>query len=63
MKNHNALKTMTASALLATVANAAWAHDGHGLTASTHWHATDAWGFVALAGMIALALWFSRGGK
>ena len=28
-----------------------------------HWHATDAWGFVALGGMVAVVLWLSRGGK
>lgn len=28
-----------------------------------HWHATDVWGFVVLGGMIALAIWLSRGGK
>ncbi len=36
------------------------AHDGHGL-AGTHWHATDAWGFAVAAGLIALAVWLSRG--
>jgi hypothetical protein len=40
----------------------ALAHDSHGLTGS-HWHGTDAWGFVALALAAAAALWFSRGGK
>ncbi|HEX6707813.1 MAG TPA: hypothetical protein VF169_23920 [Albitalea sp.] len=34
------------------------AHDGHGMTGA-HWHATDAWGFVALALIaVAAALWF-----
>jgi glycerol kinase len=32
-----------------------WAHDGHGLWGS-HWHATDAWGFV-VAIAVALAVW------
>lgn len=31
--------------------------------AGTHWHATDVWGFVAVAGVLALAIWLSRGGK
>jgi hypothetical protein len=35
------------------------AHEGHGLFGS-HWHATDVLGFVAVGGLIALALWFSR---
>ena len=37
------------------------AHGGHGL-ALPHWHATDAWGFVALAIVVAAAaaLWHRR---
>jgi hypothetical protein len=37
----------------------ALAHDGHGLLGS-HWHATDALGFLAAAGLIALAVWLSK---
>jgi hypothetical protein len=37
----------------------AMAHDGHG-TQGVHWHATDTWGFVALALVAAAALWFGR---
>ena len=40
-------------------AKAALAHDGHGLM-GMHWHATDAWGFVAVAAMVAVAVWLSR---
>jgi len=29
----------------------------------THWHATDVWGVVAIAGVLALAIWLSRGDK
>ena len=39
-----------------------WAHDGHGMVAS-HWHASDALGFVALAAVAGAFLWFTRGGK
>jgi hypothetical protein len=35
------------------------AHDGHG-PSGAHWHATDTWGFVALAIALAAAVWFSR---
>ena len=28
-----------------------------------HWHATDVWGFVAVAGVLAVAIWLSRGDK
>lgn len=47
---------ITAPALLAT---GAFAHEGHGL-AGTHWHATDVWGFVAFAALVAVAVWLSR---
>jgi hypothetical protein len=40
-------------------ATATFAHDGHGLLGA-HWHATDTLGFVAVAAMIAVAIWFSR---
>ncbi len=40
----------------------ALAHDGHGL-AGSHWHVTDAWGFVALGAGLAAAIWLSKGGK
>jgi hypothetical protein len=42
-----------------TGTTAVLAHDGHGLS-GTHWHATDVWGFVAVAAMIAVAIWLSR---
>ena len=38
------------------------AHDGHGLSGG-HWRATDAWGLLALAPVLAPTLWFSRGGS
>ncbi|RZU02360.1 hypothetical protein [Rivibacter subsaxonicus] len=37
----------------------ALAHEGHGPEGS-HWHATDAWGFVVLGALLAAALWFGR---
>ena len=40
----------------------ALAHDGHGL-AGSHWHVTDAWGFVALGLSLGAAIWFSKGKK
>ena len=57
----NATKFIAAGALLAR-AGAGFAHEGHGL-AGPHWHASDAWGFVVLGGLVALAVWLSRGGK
>jgi hypothetical protein len=49
------------AAPLLTLAASAHAHPGHGLTASWHWHASDAWGFLAVAALAALAIWLSRG--
>jgi hypothetical protein len=40
----------------------ALAHDGHGLVGA-HWHATDVWGYVALAVLIAAAVWWTGRGK
>ena len=54
-----------ASRLIATLSflpALSFAHDGHAL-AGSHWHGTDAWGFVALAVMVGAALWWSRGGR
>ena len=56
-----AIHSIAAYALF-TGAGAAFAHDGHGLLGS-HWHATDVLGFVALAGVIGLAVWLSGGKK
>ena len=49
MKNFAAL-------LITTAAAHAMAHDGHGLEGS-HWHSTDAWGFVVF-GAMALVAWY-----
>lgn len=47
--------------LLATLSAAAHAHGGHGIEQPWHWHASDAWGFLAVAALAALAIWLSRG--
>ncbi len=52
---------IAACALLISPA-VSFAHEGHGLFGS-HWHATDVWGFVALAAIAGAALWFGRGKK
>ena len=61
MNSKNALKIIAAYAILAWP-TAVFSHDGHAM-AGTHWHATDVWGFVAMAGVLALAIWLSRGDK
>jgi hypothetical protein len=49
-------------ALLASFAALpAFAHGGHGAATEWHWHATDVWGLLAVAGLAALAVWLSRG--
>ena len=50
------LRPFSALALLAS--GAAHAHPGHGLPQAWHWHATDAFGFLAVAALAALAIWF-----
>ena len=61
MKIQTTLKTIAAIAM-GTLAGASFAHEGHAMERQ-HWHATDVWGFVALGGMLAVAIWLSRGGK
>jgi hypothetical protein len=41
----------------------AHAHTGHGLPGASHWHASDAWGFVAVAAVAAAAALWWRGRK
>jgi hypothetical protein len=56
------MKLLTKSLLttaLASSALAAHAHEGHGLFGS-HWHATDALGFVAVVALVGVAIWMSR---
>jgi len=52
----------TTTSLLALWTASGHAHDGHGLTGS-HWHASDAWGFVTLAVLVAVAVWATRKDK
>ena len=40
----------------------AFAHEGHGMEGSAHWHATDTLGFVGLA-VVAALVWFIGKGK
>jgi hypothetical protein len=44
---------------LSLAAGAVHAHPGHGIAQGAHWHASDAWGFVAVAALAALAIWLS----
>jgi hypothetical protein len=57
-----AIKSVAAGAMLVRSA-AVFAHEGHGMPGSVHWHATDTFGLLLVGGLIALAIWLSRGGK
>jgi len=39
------------------------AHEGHGIEGTSHYHATDVWGFVALAVAAVVVWWFTGRGK
>lgn len=39
----------------------AQAHEGHGMEGTSHYHATDALGFVAALAVIAAMWWMGRG--
>ena len=58
MKQHFTIKFIAACTSILG-ATSVFAHEGHGL-AGVHWHATDTWGFVAVAAMVAIAIWLSR---
>jgi hypothetical protein len=49
------------AAALSTLALAAHAHEGHGAIHDSHWHASDAYGFMALGAAVIIAIWLSRG--
>lgn len=57
----NTIKKIATCAGLAcaTAQNAVWAHEGHGIESASHWHATDAMGFIAFGAAVVLAIWFS----
>jgi hypothetical protein len=40
-----------------------WAHEGHGMDGAAHYHATDAWGFIVMAAIMAVVWWFTGRGK
>ena len=58
MKHQFTIKSIAAYAI-GMGSTAVFAHDWHGLT-GMHWHASDAWGFVAVATTIAAAILLSR---
>ena len=61
MKNQITLNFIAVYAL-GTGATDLFSHENHGFSGS-HWHVTDAWGFVAMGVMAAFAVWLYRNGK
>jgi hypothetical protein len=61
MKHLSLLRTAAAS--LAWTSGLALAHEGHGLSGGSHWHATDTLGLLLGAVAVAVVVWLSRGGK
>lgn len=55
------MRRLALAPLLAALAAGVHAHSGHGAVHEWHWHASDAWGFVALGAFVAVAIWLSRG--
>ena len=47
--------------LLPLLPTFALAHEGHGIEGVSHYHATDAWGFLAALAVVAAMWWMSRG--
>ncbi len=56
-------KALLCAGVLLQISVPTLAHDGHGLTGTSHWHATDTWGFVGVGIALVVAIWLSRGGK
>ncbi|MFM9916445.1 MAG: hypothetical protein ACKVOX_11605 [Rhizobacter sp.] len=46
--------------LMLSAASPAFSHEGHGLGSGSHWHASDAWGYLALAAVVAVSVWAGR---
>jgi len=36
-----------------------WAHEGHGLPGSSHWHVSDLMGFALALAIVIGAIWFT----
>ena len=58
------MKFLSATKIIAlisglTSATAVFSHEGHGFQ-GIHWHATDTLGCIAVAAMVAVAVWLSR---
>ena len=54
------LTSLATAASLALASFGAHAHEGHGLPGVAHWHASDTWGWLAVAAIAAAAFAWGR---
>jgi hypothetical protein len=54
------MRRIALAPLLAALATRAFAHPGHGAVQEWHWHATDTAGFLMVAVLAGIAIWWSR---
>jgi hypothetical protein len=57
MTNTKLIPALTLILCAAMAHMPALAHEGHDMPGVSHWHSTDVVGFVALAALIACAIW------
>ncbi len=57
MTNTKSIRTLTLILCAAMAHVPVLAHEGHDMPGVSHWHSTDVVGFVAVAGLIAYAIW------
>ena len=50
---------LTLCFVLTHFGQSAWAHEGHGIGGS-HWHPTDALGFLVAAALVVVAVYFGK---
>jgi hypothetical protein len=56
----HAMKHLRAAPFAMLLCAAAQAHEGHGLSGSSHWHATDTLLLLGVAAVAVAGLWWSR---
>jgi hypothetical protein len=54
------MRTTRLIALAAALPLPAFAHDGHGIAASSHWHPTDSAGLLLVVALALGAAWWGR---
>jgi hypothetical protein len=51
----------TLFSLITSLPVLAFAHEGHGIEGASHYHATDAWGFLVALAIVVTMWWMGRG--